>query len=395
MRKVDVLVLGAGISGCIAALLLARKGYKVEIISRDIGTIYHLPESWVYDLPEEIVDLEDKLLSGVKKQSNCTFCSSDNQHCIEIVVKGKKDSIQKGDLVWVDRNHFDQILLQAALEQGVQLHPLSSIVDCQISPTEVNLHVESQGKLDEFVGSYIIDATGKSAFLSQHLGLPVKERKLDSRIAYFSHFDLDLSDELKEIKIVHTEGGYLFCFPLSGRRVSIGCVLAESVPYLQGSLEEVFSSAISSSSYLTDLVSRSKRVFPIIPAKNTQRICLKPSGSRYRLIGDAAAFLDPFFCPGIDFAFFSAKKAVESIEKDSDATYEADVIDWLGRSILSVYNKIERSDWHEIVRLFADPHLPFVVPLMLTQSFGQLIKKDHSLKEGVELARSAYEMASC
>lgn len=395
MREADVIVVGAGLSGCTAAAILAQKGYDVVVVSRDSGTAYHLPESWMYNAPSSVISLgiEKEVLLGSRQQSRSVFCSPDDKFSIQITVNDASEKIRKGSLVWVDRNQLDRVLLETAMAQGATFRPLSRILDCQLSPTQVTLSLESQSIREEWVASHMIDATGKTAFLAGHLNLPTEEKKLDPRVAYFSHFESS-SKVANEMKIMPAKGGYLFCLPLSDKRISIGCVIAENLVPINSSPDEIFAQAISSSSYLNSLIAQSTRVLPIIPIKNSQRICLEPSGSRYRLIGEAAAFLDPFFCPGIDFAFFSAEKAVETIIQDDPQGYKSAVNEWLENSKLSVYEKIEESEWKAILRLFADPHLPFVVPLALTQAFGRITEKEHLLKSGVQISRGAYELAS-
>jgi|GEM_PF-3697781 flavin-dependent dehydrogenase len=395
MRKVDIVVLGAGVSGCVAAALLAKRGYQVAMISKDAGTAHHLPESWFYNSPSSIQTLriEEQILSTLRKQTSCTFCSSDHQHSIEISIKDMAETHQN-HLMWVDRNRLDRVLLKTALEQGVAFQPLSRITHCQITDEEVLICIEASNEKHELTASYLIDATGKMAFLSQHLHLPVEEKKLDARVAYFSHFERP-GPISEGMKIFSLNGGYLFYIPVSDKRVSIGCVLAEDRINPKQSPEEIFNVAVASSSYLSRFIEHASRVLPIIPAKNSQRICLEPAGLRYRLVGDAAAFLDPFFCPGIDFAFFSAEQAVATIENGTAQDHTAALKTWLETSRLNVFENMERSDWQGVLRLFADPHLPFVVPVMLTQAFGQLRKEDFSFKNGIDLAREAYEMAPC
>lgn len=395
MRKYDTIILGTGISGCIAAALLASSGHRVLMASRDAGTLHHLPESWIYAPPRSIhkLGIEKKVFSSLKKQTSCVFCSSDNSCSIKLLINNN-DEIKNGDIVFVDRNKLGVLLFNTALERGAVFQPLSRITNCQISDTEVTIGIEAVNQIHEIRASYIIDATGKTAFLSQHLKLPVDEKKLDSRVAYFSHFEIQ-TDMPDEMKIVHINGGYLFCIPLSDQRLSIGCVIADGLVDAKASPEETFSFATLSSSYTANLINRSKRMLPIIPAKNSQRICLEPSGPRYRLVGDAAAFLDPFFCPGIDFAFFSAEQAVETIEHNTHEEYKASLKEWLESQKYSVYKKIEQSNWDGILRLFADPHLPIVAPLMLTQAFCRIQEKHPPFRDGINQAREAYEMAPC
>ena len=396
MRKVDVVVLGAGISGSVAATLLSQKGYRVAMISRDAGTKNHLPESWIYDPSNRLraLGLEERILPALKKQNCCCFCSADGSKSIEIVVADMQKKIKGGDLVQVDRNEFDQGLLSAALESGVEFFPMSPVESCKFSSSVETSCVSQGGEVQRFTSSFIIDATGKSAFLSNFLNLPTREEKLDARLAYFSHFEVQ-EKKIDKITIISIEGGYLFCIPISDHKLSVGCVLAEQAVGLDAVSEKVFNYAVSLSSYVTDLIAGAKRVLPIILAKNYRRICLESAGPSYRLVGDAAAFLDPFFCPGIDFAFFSAEQAVLTIENNSPLSYQTAMMKWLEASKETVYQKMEKSEWGAIMRLFADPHLPFSVPLMLTQAFTRVVGRQVSLSAGVQAARRAYEISSC
>jgi flavin-dependent dehydrogenase len=394
MREVDVIVLGAGISGSTAAALLRKKGYSVALVTRDCGTRYHLPESWVYKPSSCFSDLniEGKIISSLRKQSFCTFSSSDNHYSTKFSIKSRKP-IKQGEVAWVDRDHLDQILFNCALDLGTIVYPLSRILNCVLSLNEATISIETDNEQTEIKAKHIIDATGKTAFLTHHLNLKREEKKLDSRIAYFSHFKVPFK-KYKEMHIVYIKGGYLFCIPLADQRLSIGCVLSEDSQNSISSPEEVLISSINST-YLGKLIAQSKKILPTLVAKNSQSICLEPAGLRYRLVGDAAAFLDPFFSPGIDFAFFSAEKAAKSIELLDPFSYEASLREWINNSQLSVYEKIDKSTWKEILRLFADPHLPFIVPLLLTQAFCQINGVKPSLNNGILLARRAYEMEIC
>ncbi len=395
MREVDVVVLGAGIGGSVAAGLMSREGYRVAIISQDAGTKNHLPESWDYKPLHRITNLGsgEKILSTLKKQSHCCFCSADGRRSVEMTVTDVQNKIEIGDLVQVDRNQFDRVLLESALEAGAKFFPMSTLERCEISSSGVATCISKGGELHEFTSSFIIDATGKRAFLSNHLKLPTREETLDTRVACFSHFETPAS-KVDGIRIVAIEGGYLFCIPISDQKLSVGCVLAERLVDLSASPEKIFGFAISLSPYVTELLAGAKRVLPVIPAKNTQKICLEPAGPRYRLVGDAAAFLDPFFCPGIDFALFSAEQAALTIEEDSALGYQRAIMDWLEESKRSVYQKMENSEWGAIMRLFADPHLPFTLPLMLTQAFTQIVGAEIPLNVGIKAARRAYDLSS-
>ncbi len=394
MREIDVIVLGSGISGCATSAYLSQKGFKVAMISRDAGTAYHLPESWIYNSSCNMGNpkVGERLLSALKKNSSCVFCSASGQQTIEIKVKSSSNEVEYGDLVHVDRNLFDQVLLEAALDSGVEFFPKSIIKSCELSSISVNISYDSQSCSYELVAPIIVDATGKTAYLSQHLELPVEEQKLDQRIALFSHFELP-SEVIHEMRIIAIEGGYLFSIPLSKNRISIGCVLAENSLDPSAPSDKLFSNTIALSSYLTNMLEGAKRVLPIIPAKNYRRVCVEPAGSCYRLVGDAAAFLDPFFSPGIDFAFFSAEQAAASIVQNTPESYTKAIQNWLKNQQSSVYQNIEKSLWNDILKLFADPHLPLQIPLMLTQAFTSVVRDGCSYSNGIQVARGAYATA--
>lgn len=394
MQEVDVIVLGAGISGAVASALLSRKGYRVVLISKDAGTSHHLPESWIYRSSPLFshLDIEEKLKTALKKQSRCFFSSADGRYSLELSLKDAQETIENGDLVSVNRNQFDRVLLEGALKAGVEMISRSRIVDCQISSPKAIVSCENEERSFDFTAPLLIDATGKTAFLSTHLDLPIEEVKLDSRICCFTHFE-GFSEQIDQMEIVAIKGGYLFCIPIGSQRISLGCVRSEEWMDSNGSLEDFFISSISLSPRMSKLVAGAKKMLPTILAKNHQKICLEPANSNYRLVGDAAAFVDPFFAPGIDFAFFSAEQAVLSIEYSSALNYKEALMNWLKGARGCVYDQIEQMEWNGIMRLFADPHLPFLVPLLLTQAFGQTNASRPSLKEGIQTARDAYAMA--
>lgn len=392
MRKIDVIVVGSGISGLLTSALLSKKGYQVLLLSRDGGTTNHLPESWIYQPPTSfsLLNIEEKILSALKLDSKCIFASSDHACSVELSLTRESKTIQRGDFVTVDRNVFDQVLLQAALKEGVHFLPFHNVKNCKIFNDKVVLFTDCKGKEVEFVAPYIIDGAGKSELLINQLQLPITEKKLDSRVAYFSHFET--SSELDfPMKIFQIESGYAFCIPLSSKRLSIGCVIAEGTKWSQEPPEAAFRLAIASSSYLSGLVNEMKQVLPIIPAKNIQKICTKPKGDRFTLVGDACAFLDPFFCPGIDFALYSAEKAVEYFGSEN-VLYEEAIKEWLSAHEKAPFKQMEATAWNPIIRLLADPHLPWAALLMVSQSFSNLFNQKHSFQQGVAFAREAYEV---
>ena len=396
MRKLDTIVLGSGISGCYAATLLAQQGKKVAILSPILKTKYHLPESWIFNLSNQLKELNilDDLLPCISRESQCVFLSDNGKKSVTINTRQSSTCLESGDVVRVERNAFDQVFLKKAQSVGVKLIEIDQLNDCSISEHNVEVNYKEKGS-QKFLKAYsIIDGTGKTAYLTDCLSLSTTEIVLDARYACFSHFEGENLD-IECLHIVALDGGYLFCIPINTKRLSIGCVIAKTHFNSLPNFENMLSSAIENTPFIQNLISASKRVLPVIPIKNSQIICEKPAGERYRIIGEAAVFMDPFFCPGIDFAMISAEQAVLSLEENNPNKYNVFVKEWFNKNKKNIYSQLENSDWTQIVRMFADPHLPYLIPIMLTQAFCQIKKEKLDFREGIDVSRDAYECKIC
>lgn len=390
MRKVDVIVLGSGISGCYTAALLASKGLSVCILSTKLKTETHLPESWIINSTSQLHELGlfDALLGCCRAESNSKFLSSDGKYALDFRVRKHCKELDVGDIVRVNRNTFDQVFLSKASSLSVEIEEVEAIDTCDITDSEVCVSYKaSQQK--KIYGQYLIDASGKTSFLSQHLSLPVEEKLLDSRYTCFSHFELE-GVEMNDSSIIFLDGGYMFLIPITPNRISVGCVIEESHEISLHEHEKNLTSSIEQTPYVKQLLINSRRVLPVIPIKNIQKKCLLPSGKRYRILGEAAIFMDPFFSPGIDFAIHSAENAAASIEIDNFKSYEAFVSGWLTDNNSNVYKNIKKSHWNSIIKMFADPHLPYVTPIALTQAFLNITEQHYDFQGGITQSRGAY-----
>lgn len=385
MRTVDVIVCGAGLAGCVTAGLLADQGYKVLLADRGEGSSNLLPESWFPSITPGLkqLGLENEISSALNPHATAAFCSADGTFVVEMRSKGLQS---------VDRNRLGQIFLKKALEKGAEPFLKTQIVGCEIQTAGAVVSLKKEEQVERIRSSYVVDATGKSAFLSHLLKLSVKENKLDPRVAYFSHFE-SIGAMPDSMKIVAISGGYLFCIPVGKNRISVGCVIAEHEIDRKAEPEQIFFSKLASSGYITEILQGAKKVLPVIEAKNFSRVCLEPAGDSYLLVGDAAIFFDPFFCSGIDFAIFSAEQAALSIQRNDSEKYKEALVAWFQHSEGNVYEKMQHSAWQDVMRLFADPHLPWAISSSLVQSFSNIV--GGTLKQKVAEARKAYEMACC
>ena len=112
-EKVDVLIIGAGPSGCVSAAYLAQKGYRVTILEKSKFPRYTIGESLIprcMDNFEEAGLLEDLQQQNYQKKHGAKF--------IRNGVVGAFDFAEKfgegWDWTWqVPRDDFDLVLAES------------------------------------------------------------------------------------------------------------------------------------------------------------------------------------------------------------------------------------------------------------------------------------------
>ncbi len=120
-EQVDVLVIGAGPAGCIAAAMIHKQGFKVKMLEKEKFPRFVIGESL---LPRVMDHLEEAgLLEAVKKEKfqekfGAKFVRGD-----EICDFNFGDQFSNGwKWTWqVPRAQFDQVLAETVKAQGVSL----------------------------------------------------------------------------------------------------------------------------------------------------------------------------------------------------------------------------------------------------------------------------------
>ena len=165
MVKWDVIVVGAGAAGCLAAECTARKGLKTLIIERKpmekIGQktcgdgigIHHFKKLKL-DTPkgEELADIMEGIMVH----------SPDDQTVFRIASEEYSGFV-------VNRREFGQRLLRYALDKGAELYDSSNVRDATVTDEAVKLKYRRNGKLEEVTASVIIDASGMNGIVRKKL----------------------------------------------------------------------------------------------------------------------------------------------------------------------------------------------------------------------------------
>jgi flavin-dependent dehydrogenase len=316
----DVAIIGGGPAGATTAIYLRRHGYKVVVLEKVRFPRFHIGESL---LPENLalfdeLGIQDRIRQrGYTKKFGAEFVSRCGKHVRKFYFR---NSLLPGATMayQVLRSDFDLLLLDRAREVGADVREQSAVTD--VVPTEDAYELEvtpDQGEPYKIRAGVLVDASGQDTFLSSRWHLKKVDRR-HRRFAVFSHFryvDRDTGDDAGNIRIIpFGDGHWFWVIPLSDDLTSVGAVVTkEIVREHRDDLERYLLSAVKQTPALEERMSRAEQVEPVRAIADFSYESSRYGGTRFLIVGDAAAFLDPVFSSGVLMAMSSGKEAAKSI----------------------------------------------------------------------------------
>jgi flavin-dependent dehydrogenase len=217
----------------------------------------------------------------------------------------------------VPRAEFDRILLEhAAAEPGVTLLQPAAVEDVALDGDGVTARVASAAGVRELRARFLVDASGRDAFLASRRG---RRRPLPGlgKVALFAHFAGARRWPGKDegnIRIYLFDGGWFWWIPFAGDTTSVGCVLhARAARGRDGSVAELFDAMVARCHRVRDGLAGARRVTPVHSAANFSYTTDPTAGDRFVCVGDAVTFVDPIFSTGVFVAMQSAELAAAEI----------------------------------------------------------------------------------
>jgi digeranylgeranylglycerophospholipid reductase len=236
LKKFDVVVVGAGTGGCLAAKTVAEAGFNVCLIDRkreqDIGDKVcgdaigkHHFDTLGLEYPTG-KELERKIV-GVKTYS------PNMETSIDVKGEGLHGYI-------VNRRLFGQRLLKKAIKAGAALLESTQAVEPIIKNhfvTGVLARIVETGNKVSVLGQVVVDASGFSAVLQKKLppkiGVDANVSREDVVICYREI--REVKEQIAELDFCEiylnqklAPGGYFWIFPESGTKVNVGLGVAMS-----------------------------------------------------------------------------------------------------------------------------------------------------------------------
>ncbi len=326
----DVLVIGAGPAGSVAAALVQKAGFKVRLVEKEKFPRFVIGESL---LPRCMEVLEDcDLLEVVKKKNfqekfGAKFVKGDS-----VADYNFSDHFTPGwTWTWqVPRAEFDSTLIEAVSQRGVHVDFETSVTDIQFFEDESSLITIQRlnGETEQIKARFIIDASGYGRVIPRLFNLDAPSNQL-TRKAVFAHMEDPKRqdyDEPNRIIIVNYEPGvWAWIIPFSSGVTSLGFVGDPAFfKKVNGDLNQQFELLINNLPYLKKRFGESKRIFEPRKLEGWSAKTEKFFGNGFVLTGNVTEFLDPIFSSGVMFATVSSHLATKLAIKKLQGT----TVDW-------------------------------------------------------------------
>jgi len=219
----------------------------------------------------------------------------------------------------VRRSDFDLILFKNAIKKGARAFEEQKVTGIEFHGDDGATVTVMDDKQQErkIHAKFVVDASGRDTFLSNHFGMKHRNRKHNSA-AIFGHFSgvQRLPGEAAgNISIFWFDHGWFWLIPLSDGSTSIG---ATCWPYYMKTRKtdttQFLMDTIAMCPALAERLKDAKLVSPVTATGNFSYLSERASGQNYILLGDAFAFIDPVFSSGVFLAMNSAFAGADAVE---------------------------------------------------------------------------------
>ncbi|WP_447767752.1 NAD(P)/FAD-dependent oxidoreductase [Pseudomonas kilonensis] len=327
----QVVIIGAGPSGAIAAALLKRKGHDVLVIERQHFPRFSIGESLLshcLDFVEEAGMLDAVNAAGFQRKNGAAFAWGERYSAFDF---GDTFSNGKPTTFQVQRADFDKLLADQAALQGVEIRYGQAITSADFSLAKPQLGVQREDGSEYCVeADFVLDASGYGRVLPRLLDLEAPSN-FPVRQAVFTHIedriDAPAFDRDKILITTHPSKRdvWFWTIPFSDGRCSVGVVAAaEHFAGRTDDLDACLRGFIDETPSLAGVLQNAVWDTPARTIGGYSANVKTLHGQGFALLGNAAEFLDPVFSSGVTIAMRSASMAADVLHRQ----LQGEPVDW-------------------------------------------------------------------
>lgn len=314
-ENTDVLVIGAGPAGSIAAAMVHKAGFRVTVVEKEKFPRFVIGESLLPRCMEVLQDadlLETVKAKGFQEKFGAKFLKDK-----EVSDFNFSDQFTDGwKWTWqVQRAEFDHALITAVEKRGVPVAFETTVTDIKIAEDESSITTvqAKDGSTRTIQAKFIIDASGYGRVIPRMFKME-KPSNLDPRKAVFAHVQdkhrANFDEPNRIIVLIYAPGTWVWIIPFSNGVTSLGFVGSfDFFNTIPGDLHQQFKTLIENNEYLKSRFSDVELVFEPRKLEAWSATTDKFYGKGFVLTGNVTEFLDPVFSSGVMFATVSSHMA--------------------------------------------------------------------------------------
>lgn len=330
IENVDILVIGAGPSGCVAASIANQQGFKVKIVERSKFPRFVIGESLLPKCMEHLEEagfMEALKAQNYQKKYGAKFIRGDK----DCLFNFSEQYTEGWTWTWqVPRDHFDNVLATEVQKMGVDVSFQSTVTGVEFEGSNSTTTVlNADGSEQKIKAKYVIDSSGYGRVLPRLLDLEKKDES-PVRKAIFTHLTDTLrptgADGQQITFVIHKKDVWMWIIPFSNGNTSIGFVgNSDYIDSFDGETkdEKIFK-------MIQDVPQMKDRFMNQTTQVNAHQIetygvsSKQLHGDGFVITGNSSEFIDPIFSSGVTFATQSGLLAGKIVGKE----LRGETVDW-------------------------------------------------------------------
>lgn len=328
-KQYDVVIIGAGPAGMVAAGYLEKTGVSVLVLEKQFFPRFTIGESLIprcMDNFSEAGLLEDLQEQNYQKKTGARFVK--NGKIAEFDFSKKFG--EGWDWTWqVPRADFDLKLSESIQKRGVKIDFGAEVVSAKWENKLWTIEFKDPNAvLSNITSRFIIDASGNRRVLAGLLKLEAPAKIYDHS-SIFTHIKEDNRPPGKEgtqitFEII-TRGAWFWYIPFSNGNTSLGFVGENDwFNTFSGSRSEMFKQMLGQCDFYKDRFSKQEYLFKPVKLSGISKNVQLLHGDGFALAGNSAEFLDPVFSSGVAFATESGLLSAKLVARQ----LSGEIINW-------------------------------------------------------------------